>query len=282
MKMKIDSHHHVWDLSTRAQNWMTSPDFDLINKTILMKDFEPELKAAKIDYTILVQTVTVPDETPEFLDIAASHSKVVGVVGWLDLEKDVTAQLEEYLTHPASKQLVSIRDQVQQKSDNDWLAREIVIKNLQYLGGKNLTYDLLTLPPQLEAAETAVKACPQTHFVMNHISKPFIAKGEIEPWASNMKKLAQYENISVKISGMVTEADWKNWKIEDFRPYVEVLLDGFGPKRLMFGSDWPVCLLAASYQEVVNLAQALTSELSDNEKEYFWAKTAINSYRLDI
>lgn len=280
--MRIDSHHHVWDLSVRAQDWMTSPDFDPINKTILMKDFEPELENNQIDYTVLVQTVTVPDETPEFLDIAANHPKVAGVVGWLDLENEINSQLEEYLAHPAGKKLVSIRDQVQQKTDNKWLERPEVIRNLQYLGSKDLTYDLLTLPPQLASAVTAVKACPDTNFVMNHISKPYIAKGELEPWASDMKALAKLENISIKISGMVTEANWKSWTLDDFRPYVEVLLEAFGPKRLMFGSDWPVCLLAASYSEVINIAQTLTSQLSQDEKEYFWSKTAINSYKLDV
>lgn len=280
--MRIDSHHHVWDLSVRAQDWMTSPEFDPINKTISMKDFEPELEKNQIDYTVLVQTVTVPEETPEFLDIAAVHPKVAGVVGWLDLEKDVTSQLAEYFAHPASSKLVSIRDQVQQKKDNKWLERSDVIKNLKYLGAQNLTYDLLTLPPQLASAVVAVKACPDTHFVLNHISKPYIAKGEIEPWASDMKALAKLENVAVKISGMVTEAEWKTWTLEDFRPYIEVLLECFGPKRLMFGSDWPVCLLAATYSQVISIAETLTSQLSPDEKEYFWSKTAINSYKLDV
>jgi len=280
--VRIDSHHHVWDLSVRAQDWMTSPDFDPINKTILMKDFEPELAQNRIDYTVLVQTVTVPEETPEFLEIAATNPKVAGVVGWLDLEQDIYSQLSEYLAHPGSKKLVAIRDQVQQKSDNKWLERPEVIKNLKYLGVKNLTYDLLTLPPQLASTIRAVKECPDTYFVLNHISKPYIAKGELEPWASNMKTLAKQENLAVKISGMVTEANWKNWTLDDFRPYVEVLLDAFGPKRLMFGSDWPVCLLAASYSQVINIAESLTSQLSKDEKEYFWSKTAINSYKLDV
>jgi L-fuconolactonase len=280
--MKIDSHHHVWDLSVRAQDWMTSPDFDPINKTILMSDFDPELNKMAIDHTVLVQTVTVPEETPEFLDIAANHSKVAGVVGWLDLENDISWQLEQYLAHPAANKLVAIRDQVQQKSDINWLAREGVIKNLQALGKRNLSYDLLTLPPQLPAAVTAVEKCPDTYFVMDHISKPYIAKGELAPWAEDMAQLAKFENVSVKVSGMVTEANWKSWKTNDFRPYVEHLLEHFGPKRLMFGSDWPVCLLSATYSEVINLAEELTSHLSEDEKEYFWGKSAINAYRLDV
>lgn len=280
--MKIDAHHHVWDLAVRAQDWMSSPKFDPINKTILMSDLDPELEKLGIDYTVLVQTVTVADETPEFLDIAANHPKVSGVVGWLDLETNISSQLDSYLSHPAANLLVAIRDQVQQKTDLNWLARENVIKNLKLLGEKNLSYDLLTLPPQLPAAIEAVKQCPNTFFVMDHISKPFIASGELEPWAKHMSQLAGFDNVTVKISGMVTEADWKSWKISDIRPYVDHLLHEFGPQRLMFGSDWPVCLLAATYSQVFNLAQALTSQLTKDEQEYFWAKTAINSYRLDV
>jgi len=280
--MKIDSHHHVWDLSVRPQDWMTSPDFDPINKTILMNELDPELEKMGIDYTVLVQTVTLPEETPEFLEIAQNHPKVAAVVGWLDLETDVSKQLAQYQAHPAGSKLVSIRDQAQQKTDPNWLARADVIKNLKYLGAKNLTYDLLTLPPQLPAAIAAVKACPDTYFVMDHISKPYIAKAQLQPWASDMAELAKFENVSVKISGLVTEANWKSWQLSDFKPYVDHLLEHFGPKRLMFGSDWPVCLLAASYSEVINIAEVLTSQLSENEKEYFWGKTAINAYRLDV
>ncbi|BAU33322.1 amidohydrolase family protein [Microcella alkaliphila] len=277
--MKIDSHHHVWDLSVREQDWMVGDALAPISRTFQMDEFEPHLEAHGIDHTILVQTVAVVDETPEFLDLAQSHPKVAGVVGWLDMESDdISAQLAAYREHPAGEFLVGIRDLAQYQSDPRWLMREPVVKNLQRLGAAGITYDILTLAHQLPAAVEAVRHAPETRFVVDHISKPRIADGEIDDWAASIRAIAEFENVTIKVSGMVTEANWHDWTTDTFRPYVDVVLDAFGPSRMMFGSDWPVCLLAGSYTDVTELAEALVSQLSADEQAEFFAGTAMRSY----
>ena len=280
--MRIDSHHHVWDLSVREQDWIVGDAMAPIAKNFSMSDLEPSLEQSKIDYTVLVQTVGVLAETPEFLDIASKHPKVAGVVGWLDLESDdITPALESHLSHPAAKHLVSIRDLAQGKDDPMWLARPDVVANIKRLSAKGISYDLLTHPHQLVGAIEAVKACPDTQFILDHISKANIASGEIENWSKDIRTLAKLPNVVVKVSGMVTEAKWYEWDIETFRPYVDVLSDSFGPSRMMFGSDWPVCLLGGSYQGVVGIVEALTSTWSSSEQNAIWSDTAIKAYRLE-
>lgn len=280
--MRIDSHHHVWDLSVREQDWMVGDAVKPISKTFTMVDLEPELDAAGIDFTVLVQTVAVMEETPEFLDIAQQHPKVAAVVGWLHMEADdITPALESHLAHPEAHRLVSIRDLAQYQEDPRWLARPSVIANLQRLGQRNLSFDLLTLPPQLPAAIDAVKACPDTYFVLDHISKPYIAKGEIDDWASDIKRLGELPNVSVKISGMVTEAQWDNWSNDTFAPYINAVVEAFGPNRVMFGSDWPVCLLGGTYSEIVGIVESVVNTWSPSEQESFWSGTAISAYRLE-
>ena len=279
--MRIDAHHHVWDLSVREQDWIVGEVLQPIAKNFSMKDLEPSLEKSKIDFTVLVQTVAVMEETPEFLDIAAQHPKVAGVVGWLDMEsEDITPDLESHLSHHAAKHLVSIRDLAQAKEDPMWLGRPSVIKNLKRLGDKGLSYDLLTHPHQLVGAIEATKSCPETQFILDHISKPNIAQGEISDWARDIRTLAKLPNVVVKVSGMVTEAKLDSWTIESFRPYVDVLTEAFGPERMMFGSDWPVCLLGGSYEDVVGIIETLTADWSDQEQEAIWSGTAIKAYRL--
>ena len=280
--MKIDSHHHVWDLSVREQDWLKGDAFAPIARTFTMADMDPVLEQSDIDFTVIVQTASVMEETREFLDIAASHPRVAGVVGWLDMESsDITSALESHLSHPESRRLVSIRDSAQHQKDPRWLARDEVIRNIRRLGGHNLSYDLLTLPHQLPAAIEAVAACPKTQFVLDHISKPFISAGEIDQWACDMQSLAELPNVVVKVSGMVTEAQWTEWTVETFRPYVDVVVEAFGPHRLMFGSDWPVCLLAGEYFDILGIVKTLTADWSAAEKEAFFSVTAIQAYRLD-
>lgn len=158
--------------------------------------------------------------------------------------------------------------------------RPNIVRNVQRLGERGLSFDLLTLPPQLAAAVELVAACPDTQFVLDHISKPYIAKGEIEPWAKDMKDLGALPNVVVKVSGMVTEAKWDDWTPETFRPYVDVVTENFGPKRMMFGSDWPVSLLGGTYDQIVGIVETITADWSASEKEALWSTTAISAYRL--
>jgi L-fuconolactonase len=279
--MRIDSHHHIWDLSVRAQSWMKGDEVKPISRTILMDELEPELEKSNIDYTVIVQTVENPDETPEFLNLSLSHPKICAVVGWLDLEsKDVIPQLEKYLSHPGGKNLVSIRDMAQDKADPNWLMRDDVIKNIHRIADAGLTFDILTRPPQLAAAVEMVKRSPNNTFVLDHISKPYIGKGEMQPWADQITEMASHENVSVKVSGLFTEANWDSWSNQSFKPYLDHILNTFTPSRMMFGSDWPVCLLAATYSQTVDLMEEFTKEFSKTEQESFWSGTVKRSYRL--
>ena len=281
--MRIDSHHHIWDLNVRPQTWMQGDELKPISRTILMNELEPELEKASVDYTVVVQTVPLIDETPELLDLSMSHPKVCAVVGWLDLESsDIRPQLDKYLSHKGGDKLVSIRDMAQDKSDPNWLLREDVVRNIHRVGEYGLIFDILTRPPQLAAAVEMVKRSPNNIFVLDHISKPYMAKGEFQPWADQISEISSHENVSVKVSGLFTEASWSNWSNQTFRPYFDHILKSFSPSRMMFGSDWPVCLLAATYSQTINLMEELTSQLSKAEQDSFWSKTAKLFYRLKV
>lgn len=281
--MRIDSHHHIWDLKVRPQTWMKGDELKPISRSILMNELEPELEKAKIDFTVIVQTVPTPDETPEFLDLSLTHPKICAVVGWLDLEStDIRPQLDQYLSHPGGKNLVSIRDIAQDKPDPNWFLREDVIKNIHRIAEYGLTFDILTKPPQLAAAVEMVKQSPQNTFVLDHISKPYIAKSQMQPWADQISEIASHENVFVKVSGLFTEADWHNWNHQTFAPYLDHILNTFTPARMMFGSDWPVCLLAATYADTINLMEEFVKEFSVSEQESFWANNARRAYKLKV
>jgi L-fuconolactonase len=281
--MRIDSHHHIWDLDVRPQTWMQGDELKPISRTILMNELEPELQKASIDYTVVVQTVPLIDETPELLDLSMSNPKVCAVVGWLDLESaDIRPQLDKYLNHKSGDKLVSIRDMAQDKSDPNWLLREDVVRNIHRVGEYGLTFDILTRPPQLAAAVEMVRRSPNNIFVLDHISKPYMAKGEFQPWADQISEISSNENVSVKVSGLFTEANWSDWSIETFRPYFDHILKSFTPSRMMFGSDWPVCLLAATYSQTINLMEELTGQLTMAEQDSFWSNTAKQFYRLKV
>lgn len=281
--MRIDSHHHIWDLKVRPQTWMKGDELKPISRSILMNELEPELEKANIDFTVIVQTVPTPDETPEFLDLSLTHPKICAVVGWLDLEStDIRPQLDQYLSHPGGKNLVSIRDIAQDKPDPNWFLREDVIKNIHRIAEYGLTFDILTKPPQLAAAVEMVKQSPHNTFVLDHISKPYIAKSQMQPWADQISEIASHENVFVKVSGLFTEADWRNWNHQTFKPYLDHILNTFTPARMMFGSDWPVCLLAATYADTINLMEEFVKEFSVSEQESFWANNARRAYKLKV
>jgi L-fuconolactonase len=276
---RIDAHHHVWDLAVRDQPW--TAELPAIRRTFAFDELRPELEKHGIDGTVLVQTISVPEETPEFLALAAAEPLIRGVVGWVDLTAaDVADRLAELRAAPGGERLVGIRHGVQGEPDPWWLARPDVRRGLAAVADAGLGYDLLVVPPQLEAAIETVAALPQLRFVLDHAAKPPIRTGELEPWAGPIAELARYENVTCKLSGLVTEADLASWTVADLRPYTDRLLAAFGPARLMFGSDWPVCLLAASYDEVVRVAEELTAGLSDDERTEVFGGTAARAYGL--
>jgi len=278
----IDAHHHVWDLTVRDQPWL-EPNWP-IRRTYALADLAGPAEAAGVEATVLVQTVLDPAETPEFLALAAASTspRVAGVVGWVDLTRpDVADALAALASAVGGDRLVGIRHQVQGEADPRWLCRPDVRRGLRAVGEAGLAYDLLTLPHQLPAAVETVGALPEVRFVLDHLSKPPIARGELTPWADDLRALAAHPNVAAKLSGLVTEADWTRWTVRQLRPYAEVALDAFGPDRLMFGSDWPVCLLVAgSYGDVVDVARRLTDHLSPAERAEVFAGTARRWYRL--
>jgi L-fuconolactonase len=279
--MRIDSHHHIWDLSIRDQEWIKGDAMQPIRKNFIISDLNNAIKSSRIDRTILVQTVTDYAETPELLKIAQSEQLVGAVVGWLKIDApDAIAHLHQYLDLPGAEYLKGIRDIAQDHPDPNYLAKPETISNVRKLGELGITFDLLTKTPELAAAIELVRACPDVQFVMDHISKPYIAKKEIEPWKTLMSELATFPNVLCKVSGLVTEANWNDWNTKDFKPYVDHVIEIFTPQRLMFGSDWPVAILGGSYAEVVELAEALTSQLSPSEAEFFWHKTAEAGYQI--
>ena len=275
----VDAHHHVWDLSVRDQDWIAegSP----LRRDFTMADLAPEAHAAGVDRTILVQTITVPEETPEFLALAAEQELIAGVVGWTDLTRtDIADELARLRELPGGAYLKGIRHQVQGEPDPEWLLRPDVRRGLAAVAEAGLVYDLVVLPHQLPACVKAAKSLPQLTFALDHLGKPPIAVGTLEPWASDLRSLAALPNTVGKLSGLVTEADPTAWTLDDLRPYAETALDAFGPDRLMFGSDWPVCVLAASYGQVVSLAEELTASLDPGEREQVFTGTATRVYGL--
>ncbi|MFF3515156.1 amidohydrolase family protein [Streptomyces sp. NPDC002573] len=279
----VDAHHHVWDLAVRDQEWITGPELAPLRRTFSLSDFRPLTNRAGVAATVMVQTVTVPEETPEMLAQAASDPLVAGVVGWTGLTApDVTDTLARLRELPGGGRLVGIRHQVQSESDPRWLVREDVLRALSAVADAGLTYDLVVRPHQLPAATAAARRLPGLSFVLDHIGKPAIASGALERWATELRALAAEPNIFCKLSGLVTEADWHGWTVDDLRPFAETVLDAFGPDRVMYGSDWPVRTVAADYGEVLDAARALTVGISVDERARVFGGTAVNAYRLRV
>jgi L-fucono-1,5-lactonase len=277
----VDAHHHVWDLSVRDQDWITGPELASLRRNFTVEDLEPEARAVGVSRTVLVQTVTVADETPEFLALAETHDLIGGVVGWTDLTSpDVADELARLRELPGGRYLKGIRHQVQGEPDPEWLLREDVRRGLAAVAEAGLVYDLVVLPHQLPACVRAAERHPELTFVLDHLGKPSIAAGESEPWATGIHALAALPNTVCKLSGMVTEADPKGWRVDDLTRYSDTVLAVFGPGRLMFGSDWPVCTLVASYAEVADIAGQLTGKLSESEQAAVFADTATRVYGL--
>lgn len=277
----VDAHHHVWDLSVRDQDWITGEELAPLRRDFTLADLEPEARANGVSATVLVQTVTLPEETPEFLALAHGSDLVAGVVGWSDLTApDIADALAALRELPGGDRLVSLRHQVQGEPDPRWLLRPDVQRGLAAAADAGLVYDLVVRPHQLPAAVRAAELLPGLTFVLDHAGKPQIATGQQHPWADDLRALAALPNTVCKLSGLVTEADPHDWTVKDLRPYAGTVLDAFGPGRLMFGSDWPVCRLAATYTEVVETALALLGGLADDERDAVLATTAERVYGL--
>jgi L-fuconolactonase len=274
----VDAHHHIWDLSVRDQGWI-GPGMEAIRRNFTVADLEAEARSAGVGASILVQTVPVAAETPEFLTAADGSDVIAGVVGWTDLtQPGVADRLAALRALPGGDMLVGVRHPVQGEDDPAWLLRPDVLRGLADVGEAGLVYDLLVVAEQLPAATAAAARLPEVTFVLDHLGKPPIASGALEPWATRVRELAALPNVHCKLSGMVTEAAWDSWTTAALAPYAQVVLDAFGPGRVMAGSDWPVCTLAATYGEVLETAGTLTASLGADERAAVLGGTARRVY----
>lgn len=279
----IDTHHHFWDPATADYPWMTDA-LAVIRRKFSPVDLRPSLSEVGVTQTILVQTRSSYKESFEFLEIAADTEFVCGVVAWVDLTSpSVSDDLTRLKDSKGGSYLVGIRHQVHDEEDPDWMLRDDVRRGLSAVAQHDLVYDLLLRPRELAAAIKTVQAMPEARWVLDHIAKPEIASGGWEPWARDMRRLAEASPTCwVKLSGMVTEADWTCWTAEDLVPYVEHVLACFGPERCMLGSDWPVCLLAAPYDKVMSTARQLIAGLSAEAQQQILFENAIAAYKLAL
>ncbi|HWG15762.1 MAG TPA: amidohydrolase family protein [Streptosporangiaceae bacterium] len=283
--MIIDAHHHVWDPAARRHESLAGRL--RLRRPYGLDEYATLAAAEKVGASVLVQVLASTPETEEFLATAAGTTghapEVAGVVGWVDLTADdVRSELDRLRAGPGGDLLVGVRHLVQDEPDPNWLGRPDVRRGLTAVGDAGLVYDLLVRPPQLPAALRVATQLDEVRFVLDHAGKPEISEARTEPWAGLITEMAALPNLTCKLSGLVTEAA-PAWTRESFEPYVDRLLESFGPRRLMFGSDWPVCTIAASYAEVTALARELLAPgLSQDEQAAVFGATAVTTYRLKV
>ncbi len=275
--MIIDSHQHFWRYEPVKHAWIDD-DMTVIRKDFMPSDLERVYKEHGIDGCVAVQADQTLAETDFLLKLASENSFIKGVVGWVDLRSNtIEATLERYNQH---EKLKGFRHVVQGEADHNFLIRPNFLIGISLFQKFNFTYDILIFPHQLGAALEFVKQFPNQKFVIDHIAKPYIKDGFYDGWAVLMKEIAKHENVYCKLSGMITEADYKLWTPEQIHPYMALVLGAFGTKRLMFGSDWPVCLVAGNYSKVKSLVTDFISKLSGDEQKQIMGTNAINFYNL--
>lgn len=278
--MTVDAHHHFWDPARATYPFLTD-ELAAIRRRFGPDDLRPHLAATGIARTILVQTRSDLAETGEFLATAAATSFIAGVVGWADLAAPAIGDtLAELRSGPGGDRLVGIRHQVHDEPDPAWLARPDVRRGIAAVGAAGLAYDLLVRVREMPAALATARALPGVRFVIDHLAKPPIASGALQPWADLVRPFGTLPNVWCKVSGLVTEDDWATGRPEHLVPFVRHALEVFGPDRLLFGSDWPVCLLAASYADVVASSRSALAGLSASDMDRVFGLTAADVYGL--
>jgi L-fuconolactonase len=275
--MRIDAHQHFWEYQAEEYPWITE-ELGVLSRSFLPGDLVPELINSGLDGSIAVQARQSLEESRWLLSLAEKNSHILGVVGWVDLCSDqVDVQLSEFSDHP---QFVGVRHVVQDEPDDAFMLRSDFLNGIDKLKNHGLTYDILIFPKQIKAALKLVERFPEQAFVIDHIAKPSIKDSSLQPWQNLMKEFSKLPNVSCKISGMITEADWMNWKLEDMRPYLETVMETFSPNRLMYGSDWPVCLLAGEYSRVFDLAKHYVNQLPFQDQEMIFGGAAAQFYQI--
>ena len=275
--MTIDAHQHFWHYDPQRHAWIDDR-MQALRRDFLPRDLAPILQRNGMDGCIAVQADQSEAETDFLLEQSRQYAFIKAVVGWIDLRSEaIRERLDHYQQYPKLK---GFRHVVQDEPDPGFLLREDVRKGIEAVGEYGYTYDLLVFPKQLKAALQTVRALPQQQFVLDHIAKPAIAAGKLESWRTLIQELAALPNVYCKVSGLVTEARWADWQYEDFVPYLQVVTEAFGPDRLLFGSDWPVCLLAADYERMKAIVDRYTRDWSATERAGFFGGNASKAYRI--
>ncbi|MBA6152849.1 amidohydrolase family protein [Gelidibacter maritimus] len=275
--MRIDTHQHFWKFDPQRDAWITD-DMSVIQRDFLPENLKPVLQQHQLDGCVAVQADTSEAETKFLLDLANQHDFIKGVVGWLDLcSGTIENRLQQFSKH---RKLKGLRHIVQAEPVGFMLRKDFQ-NGISALEKYNLTYDILIFPHQLEDAIKLVEAFPKQKFILDHGAKPYIKDGKIEPWKSQMETLSGFENVACKVSGLTTEADWKDWDNANMEPYLDVIFNVFGTKRTLFGSDWPVSLLAGNYTETLSLVEDYISKFSETEQQQIMGLNAKTWYHLE-
>ncbi|WP_232834944.1 amidohydrolase family protein [Pleomorphovibrio marinus] len=277
--MKIDAHQHFWKYDPDNLPWI-GEELKILKRDYLPKDLKPHLDHHGIQGCVAVQASQTDVETHFLLDLADSHDIIKGVVGWVDLEgKDLESKLDAYLPF---RKLKGFRHILQDETDPEYILRPAFQNGLKILGNRGYSYDILVFPHQMAGAIKTLEKQPDTTFILDHSAKPIIREGKIQPWKELIQEMAKFPNLYCKLSGMVTENRWDGWEQKDFFPYLETVFEAFGEDRLMFGSDWPVCLLAASFSEVFGIVESFLSDKSGEVKNKIIGANAEKCYRLNL
>jgi L-fuconolactonase len=276
--LRIDSHQHFWNFDAEKFDWITE-EMSSIKKDFLPVDLKPILQKNDLDGCVTIQVQQSEEENIFLLKTAWGNDFIKAVVGWVDLQSE---NVEDRLAYYKQfERLKGFRHILQGEKKRDLMLSPDFKRGIRLLSKYNFTYDVLIFPDQLVFAKELVREYPEQKFVIDHLAKPYIKDGKIEKWKKDIKAIGAFENVYCKISGMVTEADWKNWTKEDFFPYLDIVINSFGTDRVMYGSDWPVCLVAASYEQAVTIVREYFSSFSKNEQDLFFGGNAVKFYNLN-
>jgi L-fuconolactonase len=277
--MKIDSHQHFWSYTSNEYGWISN-DMEILQKDYLPDQLKTELSSIGFDGSVAVQARQSLEETQWLLNLAQQNSFIKGVIGWVDLcSPDVEKQLIQFSGNP---KLVGIRHVIHDEPDDDFILRKSFLRGIAYLKKFGLTYDILVFPRHLSNTIRFVSQFPEQVFILDHLAKPSIKDKKISPWKEDIEKLARFKNVYCKLSGMVTEANVRNWKHEELIPYLDIVLDAFGTNRLMIGSDWPVCRMAGYYKQIMQVVLDYIRTFPDQDKKKILGENAIKAYDLKL
>ncbi len=273
--MTIDSHQHFWTFDPIRDSWITD-DMSVIQRNFYPEDLQATLQQNGIDACVAVQADQSLGETRFLLDLAAKNDFIKAVVGWIDLQDDaIDEQLSEW---KSEKKLAGFRHVLQAEPDTEYMLRPSFLRGISKLKNHEFTYDILIFPKHLATAQKFVAQFPDQPFVLDHIAKPFIKAGLIDEWKRDIKSLAKFENLQCKVSGIITEADWKSWTYEQIIPFLDIVFESFGVERIMFGSDWPVCLVAGDYSRVKKIIETYMKDFSVSEKAKVFGENSARFY----